>query len=230
MRILIVDDDANIRAMIRECLDEPGNIIVEASSGEEAVAEVEAASAPFDVALLDMKMPGMGGLQALRQMKRLRPDQQVVMITAYGTVETAVEALKLGAVDYLRKPFTTKDLREIVKQVSSRPDFKDIVGQGESVSKKTERKDLISAVKSLLVYGKAEEAMALLQRMVGENPDDPEAYNLLGLLMEVKGDVLSAQRMYRAALSLNPNYEPARENLANTTEMRYRNQNTLKIR
>ncbi len=95
---------------------------------------------------------------------------------------------------------------------------------------KASRDEMISAVKNLLVYGKAEDAMALLQRIVGENPDDPEAYNLLGLLMEVKGDMLAAQRMYRAALGLDPTYEPARENLANTTEMKYRSQNIQKIK
>ena len=230
MNILIVDDDRNIRAMIRECLEQEGTSIDEAITGEQAIDKVDAAAKPYDVVMLDMKMPGMGGMQALRHMKIAHPGLQVVMITAYGTVETAVEAIKLGAVDYLRKPFTPNAVRTIVGQVAARPKLAEGAPETDYTKLKASRDEMISAVKNLLVYGKAQEAMTLLQRIVGENPDDPEAYNLLGLLMEVKGDMLAAQRMYRAALGLDPTYELARENLANTTEMKYRNQNIQKIK
>jgi DNA-binding response OmpR family regulator len=230
MHILIVDDDKNIRAMVRECLEQEGTSIDEATTGEQAIDKVDSTAKPYDVVLLDMKMPGMGGMQALRRMKISHPGLQVVMITAYGTVETAVEAIKLGAVDYLRKPFTPKEVRAIVEQVASRPNLVEGATGTDYTSIKASRDEMISAVKNLLVFGKSDEAMTLLQKVVGEKPDDPEAYNLLGLLMEVKGDMLAAQRMYRAALGLDPTYVPARENLANTTDMKYRSQNVQKIK
>jgi len=230
MRVLVVDDDRNIRLMLKECLEQEDYSIDEAETGEQALEKLASAKEPYGAVLLDMKMPGMGGIEALKRMKQMDPALQVIMITAYGTVETAVEAMKLGAVDYLRKPFSAKDVRSLVKQVTSREALSTEAVERRVRSTEATRFEKISAIKSLLVNGNTDTAMELLQEMVGQHADDPEAFNLLGLLMEVKGDMLAAQRMYRAALSLDPTYEPARENLANTTEVKYRSQNISKIK
>lgn len=215
MRILVVDDEKNIRLMLTECLQGVADNIDLAVTGEEAIEKVDGEL--YDIVFLDMKMPGMGGMEALRRIKVKHPNQTVVMITAYGTIETAVEAMKLGAVDYLRKPFTPNEVRSLANQIAERPHL--------SSDDKETSESLIEMAKHALVQRKPDEAMIYLQRVVAIDPTKPEPFNLLGLLLEVKGDLLAAQKMYRAALSLDPTYRPAQDNLHKTVEWGYRDDN-----
>lgn len=112
-KILVVDDDKNIRLLLSQCLEGAGYQVVPAVDGEHALRKM--AEDRFDLVMLDMKLPGMDGIQVLRKLRSLNPGQTVVMITAHGTVETAVEAMKLGAADYLQKPFTPEEIRAIVQ-------------------------------------------------------------------------------------------------------------------
>jgi len=105
-RILVVDDELIIRDSLKAWLaDEEGFTVETAESGPEALDRLTRAS--FQLMLLDVKMPGMDGVEVLKKTKEIFPDLQVVMMTAYATVETAVEAMKTGALDYLVKPFDT---------------------------------------------------------------------------------------------------------------------------
>jgi DNA-binding NtrC family response regulator len=101
-KVLIVDDDGKIRRVFREILESHGFFVLEASGGREAVELVRAH--PPDVALLDLKMPGMDGIETLQELKKIAPDLPVIIVTAYGDVSTAVQAIKLGAGDFLLKP------------------------------------------------------------------------------------------------------------------------------
>jgi heterodisulfide reductase subunit A len=102
--ILVVDDESIIRQSLDAWLgDEEGYRVTMAASGAEALEKI--AAAPFHLMLLDIKMPGMDGVTVLEKAKVIQPDLQVLMMTAYATVETAVEAMKIGAMDYLIKPF-----------------------------------------------------------------------------------------------------------------------------
>lgn len=113
--VLIVDDDAAHRLMLRETLKDRGYIPVEAASGEEGLKILKSQVA--DLVLLDIKMPGMGGMEALRKIKAFNPALPVIMMTAYATVQTAIEALKLGAEDYLLKPLNLDELEEAIQAV-----------------------------------------------------------------------------------------------------------------
>jgi DNA-binding response OmpR family regulator len=112
MKVLIIDDEPHIRRMMRLTLEAAGYDVDEAATGEDGLSRF-GRSGP-DVVLLDQKMPGMDGLETLKRLKQLRPDVRVVMVTAFASVELAVDTMKLGATDFLRKPMTPETLRGAV--------------------------------------------------------------------------------------------------------------------
>jgi len=114
-KILIVDDDQELRANLAEILKGAGYKTAEAASGKEAIEK--AGSGDFDITLLDLMMPGMSGIDALAEIKKVNPKIRVIMITAFATVENAVAAIKKGASDYIAKPFRINDLLAIIKRV-----------------------------------------------------------------------------------------------------------------
>ncbi|NOR10229.1 MAG: FAD-dependent oxidoreductase, partial [Desulfovibrionaceae bacterium] len=111
-RILVVDDELIVRESLRDWLTEDGFEVEMAESGPEALEKM--ARQVYNLMLLDIKMPGMDGVEVLKRSKELRPELPVVMMTAYATVETAVEAMKIGALDYLMKPFDPETLAPLV--------------------------------------------------------------------------------------------------------------------
>jgi len=111
-RILIADDEEGLRFVLRELLTREGCQVDEAEDGEQAVEL--ARTQGYDLYLLDMKMPRRDGLEALREIRQLYPDALAVMITAYGSQQLAIEALKAGAYDYFTKPFHIEELRLIL--------------------------------------------------------------------------------------------------------------------
>ena len=114
MKILVVDDEAHVREMIRKGLSQLGGYNVEvAQNGVEAIEKIE--KDVFDLVLTDLKMPEMDGLELLKTIKGTRPEVMVILITAFGSIETAVEAMKNGANDYITKPI---DLNELLIHVS----------------------------------------------------------------------------------------------------------------
>lgn len=116
--ILIVEDQAFQREMLRVFLIKEGHRVTEAENGEEALRLLGVNS--FDLAILDFKMPGLNGLEALREAKRLNPEIDAVIMTAYGTIETAVAAMKAGAVDYITKPIDLDELSLLLNRTASR--------------------------------------------------------------------------------------------------------------
>jgi DNA-binding response OmpR family regulator len=112
-RILVIDDENNIRMMVRIALEQSGHEVEVAADGPSGLEKFDGCGS-FDLVLLDQRMPGMEGLDVLREMKARCPDSRIVMITAFGTIDLAVDAMKAGASDFLRKPFTTETLRGAV--------------------------------------------------------------------------------------------------------------------
>jgi len=107
-RILVVDDDETVRRSYLRSLESVSCQVATASDGEEALQSME--QNPFDVVLLDMRMPGQDGLSVLRTIKQKWPDSEVVIITGYPTVDSAKEAVRLGAYDYVSKPVGPQDV------------------------------------------------------------------------------------------------------------------------
>jgi NtrC-family two-component system response regulator AlgB len=116
MDILLVDDDVSLRRTIRTVLETMGHRVTEAADGARALEA--AARHPFPVALLDLRLGRERGIDLLSELLRLSPGLAVVIITAYATVETAVEAMRRGAFDYLPKPFTPDQLRLVLERVA----------------------------------------------------------------------------------------------------------------
>jgi DNA-binding response OmpR family regulator len=112
-RILIVDDEENIRRVIRLTLQASGYEVGEASDGESGL-ELFGDGSTWDAVLLDQRMPGMDGLETLRHISDRDPAARVIMATAYASIELAVDAMKLGATDFVRKPMTPEILRNAV--------------------------------------------------------------------------------------------------------------------
>lgn len=113
-RILIADDDRNFRKVIHGELSEAGHDVAEAQSGAEALESVE--SGDFDVLLLDLNMPRMGGMDVLERLRQIDSAPEVIVLTGHGTVALAVTAMKLGAYDFLTKPFTLAELLAVIEK------------------------------------------------------------------------------------------------------------------
>ncbi len=147
-RILVVDDEKSMREMLEIFLKSEGYSVAVAENGEKAVEKVK--KDIFDLVISDMKMPKIGGLELLKNIKEITPDTVVVIMTAFGTTESAVEAMKLGAYDYLQKPFDNMDVIRhrvskalgnqklqkdvsILKQQLKPPSLENIIGKSQSM-------------------------------------------------------------------------------------------------
>ena len=115
MRVLLVDDDRVARVPLRDDIREAGYEVDETGSAEEALDLLE--KREYDVVVTDLRMPGMDGIELLELVKSRRPDAEVIVITAYGTVQTAVRAMKLGAYEYLTKPFDNEELLLLLERI-----------------------------------------------------------------------------------------------------------------
>ena len=113
-RILVVDDENNIRMMVRLALQHVGHQVETAADGAEGLDKFGNGS-NYDLVLLDQRMPGLEGLDVLKQMRFHYPQAKIIMATAFGTIDLAVDAMKSGATDFLRKPFTAETLRGAVQ-------------------------------------------------------------------------------------------------------------------
>ena len=103
VRVLVVDDEETISSLLQRTLEGAGYDVATASDGQEALGKVS--ETEFDAALLDIKIPGMSGIEVLQQLTVHYPQTCVLMVTAVGDAETAIEAMKVGAYDYIIKPF-----------------------------------------------------------------------------------------------------------------------------
>ena len=113
MKVLIVDDEPHIREMMRLTLEAAGYEVGEAGDGEDGLARFHDGTG-YDLVILDQKMPGIDGLETLRRLLVRTPEARVIMVTAFASVELAVDAMRLGATNFLRKPMTPETLRGAV--------------------------------------------------------------------------------------------------------------------
>lgn len=123
IKILVVEDDREMREGLVEILGEEGYAVASADNGEGAISKFM--KGDYDLVLTDLIMPGMSGMDVLREIKRLKPETHVIIITAFATIENAVEALKMGASDYIAKPFKENEVQVTIKKVLEEAKFKE---------------------------------------------------------------------------------------------------------
>jgi DNA-binding response OmpR family regulator len=208
--VLVVDDEKNIRLTVTQSL-KPLRLEVEtASGGEEALGKLEEKS--YDLVLLDLKMPGIDGIEVLKRAKRTKTAaKRVIIITAHGTIDTAIEAMKLGAVDYIQKPFSPKEIRDIVTQVLS---TEDLAGEGID-----DYQTLVEMAKKRITDKNFQAASGYARKAISKDPSKPEAFNLLGAAAELAGDKNNALKYYRTSAAIGPSFEPALKNLERITNV-----------
>ena len=181
-RILLADDEVTFRKTFAKVLVEEGMSVKEVGNGTDALDAIT--KERFAVAILDIRMPGADGIRVLREIMRIRPETRVIMITAYGTIEMAVEAVKLGACDYVMKPVVMDDIltkirqnlrymelqeenSQLKKELSARFDIGQIVGQSAAMQRVFEMIRKVAPTKSnVLITGESGTGKELVARAI----------------------------------------------------------------
>lgn len=186
-RVLIVDDEQSMRDMLAIALRGEGFEVIAAENGEAAQAEIEAH--PVDIVVSDIRMPGLDGLELLSQTREISPDTEVILITAHASTDSAIEALRLGAYDYITKPFDVEELKNTVahalerqelqrdnvflrSELTERHRFDNLVGRSPAMRRVF---DLIQRVKdsttTVLISGESGTGKELVARALHYNSD-----------------------------------------------------------
>jgi NtrC-family two-component system response regulator AlgB len=139
-RVLIIDDDKNTRITLSACLEAMGYRVTAIATASEALETLE--RQPFDLAFLDLHLKEMSGLDLISKLLSIRPHLHVVMITAYASIETATEAIKRGARDYLPKPFALVQIRDMLNSLAARPSDVPVLG-GDYSLEQIEREHIL---------------------------------------------------------------------------------------
>jgi DNA-binding NtrC family response regulator len=165
-RILVVEDDPGLRFTMTDNLEEAGFSVTAADDGAEAIRILE--SEMFDVVVTDIRLPGKDGLEVLREAKKKSPSPSVIIVTSYGSIESAVAAMKLGAEDYLTKPFSMEEFLLLLKKVL------------RIRSLEEENRDLKRRILSQSVF----------EELVGKSKAMQEVFDLVALVAETDATVL----------------------------------------
>lgn len=211
-KILIVDDEPNVRLMYRSSLETEGYEIFEAESGQKALSQC--VGRKFDVAIFDLRMPGIDGLELLCRMHDLNIHTPVVFITAFADVPNAVNAMKLGAIDFLKKPILPEQLRSIVKDVLIRHEPEETRQHGPH-----DFDYHLRCAKRAINLRDFNAARRHLVRALELNDKSPQAFNLVGVMLEMREEYEQAKRYYGQAIKLDKNFEPAQQNMRRLFEL-----------
>jgi len=219
-RILVVDDEPNVRLVFRTTLETAGYDVTEAADGASVVEVLRGGEA--DLVFLDLRMPGMDGIDVLRHLRDAGNDVPVVIVTAHGDVPNAVQAMKLGAIDFLAKPLSPEALRKVTLEVLSRHAVRPLPGmraQDEPVTAAAQFALNLNHAKRALNRREFSEAEVYLKQAVGLDDHSAEAHNLMGVMHELRNEHDASYRSYRAALKADPHYEPAKHNMSRYYEL-----------
>jgi two-component system response regulator PilR (NtrC family) len=181
-KILIVEDEKNMREVLKILLEGENYAVTSASNGLEGLSSLD--KDIFDLVITDMKMPKADGFQVLKKVKEISPDTIVIMITAFGTKETAIEAMKLGAYDYINKPFNIDEIRLIVRKALDKKRLSD----------------------EITILRQKVETTYSLENIIGQSPKMQELFKVIPKIAQSNSNVLiigesgSGKELFAAAL------------------------------
>lgn len=157
-RILIVDDELSIREFLEILLTDEGYSVTTAGNGNEALEQIN--NLDFHMVISDIQMPNLNGIEVLKKVKEVSPSTEVIMITAYASTETAIDALKCGAYDYIIKPFKIDEIKLVIKNA-----FEKIVLQNENLLLKKELKESFNFENIIGINSKMRDIYNLIKRV-----------------------------------------------------------------
>src|SRR5208337_2952365 len=181
-KILVVDDEPDICKALLFLLNQENYAVTTANSGEQAIGKLNEEN--FDVVLTDLKMGKLDGMEVLAKIQELAPDTRVIMMTAFASLESAIEAMKHGAVDYIVKPFHNEEIKLAIKrileqkrlvientalkqQISQRLTYKDVVASSSSMMKIFDTLEKVSPTKSnILILGESGSGKGLIAEVI----------------------------------------------------------------
>lgn len=180
-KALVVDDTKNIRKLLTSALELKDYIVTEAVSGPEALKILS--SEVFDIIFLDIKMPILSGTEVLKRIRKDGIFTTVIIMTAFPTIKNAVDCTKLGAVEYLLKPFTVDKINILLNRITCNED--------ENI--KT-LQNLMKGVKKLIQLKKFEDAIVILNKALSLDATNPEIYKCLSECYECLGDTANKNK------------------------------------
>ncbi|UCB43639.1 MAG: response regulator [Dehalococcoidales bacterium] len=194
--ILIVEDEAIMRESLKDWLKDGGYQVETAEEGSEALKTIE--EHDFGVVVLDLRLPGKDGLEVLREAKERRPQLKGIIITAYPSVETAVEAMKIGAVDYMPKPFDLNEMEKLIREtlgpvqieITPRAGTKEIIDEPVKVEEVKVEEVVVEEVR-------VEEVIAVI-------PEEVPGHLRQGKTLFEAGRYIEALRVFQAILEVAP--------------------------
>ena len=183
-RVLVVDDTKNIRVLLTTCLEVEGYQVDTASDGKEALEKLQANA--YDLAFLDIKLPELSGTEVLRKLRSSDINIPVVIMTAFATVKNAIECTKLGAVQYLQKPFTAEKVRTVMKEL-------------KNVAEHISHQGNMDLARYLIEQGELSEAYEVLKKCLANDPENADIYYLIGMCHAKQGQKAKADKFFSAA-------------------------------
>jgi DNA-binding response OmpR family regulator len=213
-RILIVEDEPNVRLVFRTALASNDYLLATAEDGETALEYLE--QEPVDLILLDLQMPGIGGMETLRRLREAGNPVPVVIVTAHDSVPNVVQAMKLGAIDFVSKPLTLATLRSVVADVLARhadnPTEADSLVSAETTAD-TSAEESLNQAKRAINRREFDQAEEFLRQAISSDFPSAESHYLMGVLHEIRDEQKEAYLSYKAALRVDPRYQPAKLHL-----------------
>ncbi|KAA5807992.1 response regulator [Thermoanaerobacterium thermosaccharolyticum] len=184
-KVLVADDTKNIRILLTTCLESDGYIVITAKNGEEALDILR--KGDVDLAFIDIKMPLLSGTEVLREIRSNGITTPVIIITAFATIKNAIECTKLGAVEYIQKPFTVKRVKAVLEKMLNE-------------QKKLDENNintLINEVENLIDNNSFNDALDRLKKF-NINPNDPRLYLLYHKIYNGLGNKEMSDKFLRA--------------------------------
>jgi CheY-like chemotaxis protein len=203
-RILVVDDEKNIRLTIQHSLLAADYEVETAADGNEGLDKFR--DGHYDLILMDLRMPQMNGIEMLREIREHDKHTAAVVITAYLTIDTLLEAFSLGVSDYIRKPFSPNDVREMVRRVLARDALDTRDPNAHPASE-------LEYARKALAEQDMTHALEFAKHAVEHDSNNPDSQAFLGILEHLAGDEPAAERAFHEALLLDPQHQLSRDYL-----------------